>query len=108
MQNFGKTDQLCHRGVQLEEHYVCHGAISYEIGRRYHWLFEQGFGPVCKVMGYKDQLCLQLFLLELKRYRQKLLKENSTTTIAHQQRPTMTFFSSITPHAANQSQVGLN
>ena len=42
-----------------------------------------------------------LFLVELKRQRQKLLKDN-TAAQAHQQRTITTFFSSITPtHATS-------
>ena len=59
--------QLCHQGVESKEHYVCHCSVFYEIGRRYHCLFKQGFGPLRKVMEYEDQRCLGLFLLELKR-----------------------------------------
>ena len=32
---------------------------------RYCCLLKQDFGPLCKVMEYKDQQCLGLFLLEL-------------------------------------------
>ena len=53
---------------------------------RYHYLFKQSFGPLCKVMEYEDQQCLLLFLLELKRHREKLLKDNNTATQVHPQR----------------------
>ena len=53
---------------------------------RYHYLFKQSFGPLCKVKEYEDQRCLLLFLLELKRHREKLLKDNSTIIEAHPQR----------------------
>ena len=73
--------------------------VFYEIRRRYHCLFKQGFGPRCKAMDYKDQQCLGLglFLLELKRHRENSLKDNNTATQAHQQRAITTFFSPITP-----------
>ena len=64
--------QLCHQGVESEEHYVCHCSVFYEIRGRYHCLFKQGFGPLRKVMEYEDQWCLELFLLELNRHRNKL------------------------------------
>ena len=35
------------------------------------------------LMEYEDQRCLGLFLLELKRHREKLLKDNNTATQAH-------------------------
>ena len=66
----------------------------YEIREKYHCLFKQGLGPLCIVMEYRDQQCLGLFLLELKRRREKLLTDN-TSTQAHQQRTTTAFFS---PH----------
>ena len=57
-------------------------------------LFKQDFGPLRNVMEYKDQRCLGLFLLELMRHREKLLK--NTATQAHPQRTITTFFSPIT------------
>ena len=44
------------------------------------------FGTLNKVMENKDQQCLGLFLLELKRHMEKLLQGNNTATRAHQQR----------------------
>ena len=55
-------------------------------------------------MEYEDQRCLRLFLLELERHREKLLKENNTTTQAHPQRTITTFFSPITPTNATSNQ----
>jgi hypothetical protein len=50
-------------------------------------------------MEYKDQRCLGLFLLELKRHREKLLKADNTTTTTHQQRTITNFFTLMTlPH----------
>ena len=60
--------------------------------------------PPYKVMEYEDQWCLGLFLLELKRHKEKLLDENIKTISNHQYRTIMTFFSSISPHAATQSR----
>ena len=95
--------QLCHQGVESEEHYVCHCSVFYEIRGRYHCLFKQGFGPLRKVMEYEDQQRLGLFLLELKRHREKLLK--NTTTLTPPQRTIITFFSPITPtNATSQSR----
>ena len=71
---------LCHQGVESKEQYVYHCSVFYENRGRYHCLFKQGFGPQHKVMEYEDQRCLGSFLLELKRHRGKLLKDNSTTT----------------------------
>ena len=44
---------------------------------------------MCKIMEHEDEWCLWLFLLELKQHREKLLKDNSTTAEAHQQRTTL-------------------
>ena len=52
---------------------------------------------LCKVMEYENQWCLGLFLLEIKRHREKLLKDKNTTTQVHQQRTITTFLSPITP-----------
>ncbi len=91
--------QLCHREVESEEHYVCHCSVFYEIRGRYHCLFQNGFGPLPTIMEYKDQRCLGLFLLELKRHREKLLKVDNTATTTHQQRTITNFFTPMTlPH----------
>ena len=51
------------------------------------------------------QWCLGVFLLELKRHREKLSKDSTTATQAHPQRITTTFFSRITPtNALSQSR----
>ena len=80
-----RSCQLYRPGVESVEHYVCHCSVFYKIRGRYHCLFKQGFGTLCMVMEYEDQWCRGLFLLELKRHREKLLKDNSTTTQAHPQ-----------------------
>ena len=95
--------QLCDQGLKSKEHYVCHYSVFYEIRGRYHYLFKQGFGSLCKVMEYENQLFSRLFLLELKRHTEKLLK-NRTSTEAHQPRTITTFFSPITPHVTTQSR----
>ena len=56
-----------------------------------------------KAMDYEDQRCLGLFLQDLRRHREKLLK--NTATQAHPQRKITTFFSPITPtNATSQSR----
>ena len=45
---------------------------------------------------------LGLFLLELKRHREKLLKDNNTATQDRPQRTITSLFSLITPNAASQ------
>ena len=47
--------------------------------------------------GIRGQRCLDLFFLELKKHREKLLKDKSTTTQAYLQRTIKTFLSPITP-----------
>ena len=42
--------------------------------------------------GIRGQRCLDLFFLELKKHREKLLKDKSTTTQAYLQRTITTFF----------------
>ena len=57
-------------------------------------------------MEYEDQQCVRLFLLELERHKEKLLKDSSTTTQAHPQRTITTFFSAISPiDATSQSKI---
>ena len=46
----------------------------------------------------------RIFLARLKRHGEKLLKDNSTTMQAHQQRTITTFFNPITPNATSQSR----
>ena len=76
----------------IEEHYVCHCSVFYEIR-----------GTLCKVMENTNQWCQGLLLLELKRHKEKLLKDNNTATQAHQQRTITTFLSPMT-HATSQSR----
>ena len=77
--------------------------LFYNIREGYHYHFKQGFGPLCKIMRIHKTIVLGLFLLELKRHREKLLNNNTTTT-AHPQRNSTTCFSSNTFHAMNQSR----
>ena len=86
--------QLCHWTPNLP---------FYEIRGRYHCLFNQEFHPLPKVMEYEDQLSLGFFSLELKRHKEKLLKDKTTTTQAHQERTSTTFFIPIIPHATHLS-----
>ena len=53
--------QLCHQGVESEEHYVCHCSVFYEIRGRYHCLFKQGFGPLRKARFFFSFFFLSLF-----------------------------------------------
>ena len=50
--------------------------LFYEIRGRYHCLFKQGFSPQYRVMEYKEQQYLRLFLPELKRHTKKVLIDN--------------------------------
>ena len=66
--------RLCHTEPETELHYICHCTVYYEIRGRFHCLFREGFGPLARVMSYQDQRCLGLYLLELHRYRDSLLR----------------------------------
>jgi hypothetical protein len=57
---------------------------------------KNGFGPITQIMEYKDQCCLGLFLPELRQHREKLLKENTTSTITCQQRTITNFINLVT------------
>ena len=50
--------QWCHQGVEYEENYVCQLSVFLEIRVKYNCLFNQGFGPLVKVMEYEDKWCL--------------------------------------------------
>ena len=58
----------------IEEHYVA-TLVFLENTRRYRCLFKQGFGPLHKIMEYKNHQCLGLFSLELNRHRKTERKE---------------------------------
>lgn len=66
--------RLCRGEVESEEHYICRCPVFYEIRGRYHCLFRDGFGPLSRVIDYPDQRCLGLFLLEIRRHREDLLR----------------------------------
>ena len=66
--------KLCGIEPETELHYVCHCTVYYEIRGRFHCLFKEGFGPLDRVMKYKDQRCLGLYLLEIHRHRNTLLR----------------------------------
>lgn len=66
--------RLCSREVESEEHYVCRCPVYYEIRGRYHCLFREGFGPISRITDFPDQRCLGLFLMELRRHRESLLR----------------------------------
>ena len=66
--------KLCGTEPEIELHYVCHCTVYYEIRGRFHCLFKEGFGPLDRVMKYEDQRCLGLYLLEIHRHRNTLLR----------------------------------
>ena len=66
--------QFCHQGVESEEHDVYHCTGFYETRGTYQCLFMQGFGPLHRVMEYKDQHCLEHFLLELNETWRKVVE----------------------------------
>ena len=68
--------RLCHTEPETELHYICHCTVYYEIRGRFHCLFREGFGPLDRVMRYEDQRCLGLYLLEIHRYRDSLLRRH--------------------------------
>ena len=47
-----KNCQLHHKGVESEEHHVCHCIIFYAIEGIYYCIFKQGFGPLYKVKDH--------------------------------------------------------
>ena len=86
--------QLCHQGVEYEEHHVCNCVVLYEIRERYHFFFNQTFGPRHKVIEYEDQGCLGMFSPQHE-CRKKLLKDTKEKT----------FFNLITrTHATSQQR----
>ena len=91
--------------VEIEEHCVCRFTSFCKIRGRYHCFYDEGFGPLCKVMEYADQLCLGLFLLEIRRYRE-VLQDNNKTTQAHQPRTIFALFSKTRQHFKMQSLAG--
>ena len=72
--------QFCHQGVESEEHDVYHCTGFYETRGTYQCLFKQGFGPLHRVMEYKDQHCLEHFLLELNETWRKVVGQQYSHT----------------------------
>ena len=76
VQGEDKICKLCRIETKTEMHLICSAApIFYEIKKQFHCLFREGFGPLARVMNYTDQQCLGLFLLEIHRFRDSLLKK---------------------------------
>ena len=67
--------QLCCIEPETEFHHLCRCRVYYEIRGRFHCLFKEGFGPLARVMKFEDQRCLGLFLLELRKHRENLLRK---------------------------------
>lgn len=86
--------RLCHTEPETELHYICHCTVYYEIRGRFHCLFREGFGPLARVMSYQDQRCLGLYLLELHRHRDSLLRRHGER---QSQRQITEFFGSMQP-----------
>ena len=66
--------QICWHEPETEEHYISRCSAYYEIRGCFHCLFREGFGPLARVMEYYDQRCLGLYLLEIHRLRETLLR----------------------------------
>ena len=60
---------------ETEFHHLCRCLVYYEIRGRFHCLLQAGFGPLIRGMNYEDQRCLGLFLLELRKHRENVLKK---------------------------------
>ena len=95
--------QLCHQGVESEEHYVCQCSVFYEIRGRNQCLLKQSFGPLCKIMEFEDQPVPRNFLARTPETG-KVVEDNIITTQAHPQRTITTFFSPISPNSTSQSR----
>ena len=96
-------DRLCQlRRIEpeTEMHHICRCPVYYEIRGRFHCLFRDGFGPLTKVMNYTDQRCLGLFLLELRRHRESLLRRPNKED--HSQKKITDFFRLQTQFPNNQ------
>ena len=86
--------QLCGTEPETELHYICRCTVYYEIQGRFHCLFREAFGPLDRVTRYEDQRCLGLYLLEIHRHRDSLLRRHR---IRQSQRPITDFFGSGEP-----------
>ena len=93
--------QLCHIEPETELQHICHCPVYYEIRGRFHCLFREGFGPLFKVMRYEDQRCLGLFLLEMRRHREDLLRR--PVNRRHSQREIIDFFGPHSCHLDGQT-----
>lgn len=84
---------LCDREPETEEHYICRCTVYYDIRGRYHCLFQEGFGPLRRIMQFEDQRCLGFFLLELQRRRATILWSRRPPQLgSHRQRAVTDFF----------------
>ena len=97
--------QLCHIEKERELHHIRHCPVYYEIQGCFHCLFREGFGPLARVMRDQDYRCLGLFLLELRRHREGLLRRSDSGR--HSKREITDFFRPQTrqsnEHASQQT-----
>ena len=61
-----------------DEHYMCHFIVHFEIRGHFDYLFREGFEPLSRVMDFYDQRCLGLFLLEIRRLREPLMRSRGS------------------------------
>ena len=64
--------QLVHQDMESEQPYVCYCTIIYEIRGRFHYLLNHSQGN-----GIRRPMVPGMFMLEIERYREKLLKDNN-------------------------------
>ncbi|KAI5083652.1 hypothetical protein GOP47_0003395 [Adiantum capillus-veneris] len=93
--------ELCHIKPKIELLHICHYPVYYEIRSRFHCLFREGFGLLARVMRYQDRRCLDLFLLELRRHRECLLRRSSSGR--HSQREIIDFCRARTRQSDEQA-----
>ena len=86
-------------------HHLCRCPVYYEIRGRFHCLFKEGFWPLARVMNFEDQRCLGLFLLELRKHREDLLKKPDNER--HIQREITDFFKTQTRSTTQDSEQAL-
>ena len=91
--------QLCRIEPKTEMHHICCCPVYYEIRGRFYCLFREGFGPLTGVMNYTDQRCLGLFLLEIRRFRDGLLKRSHHKGNTQKE---ITNFFKVQPHLSNK------
>ena len=77
--------RLCRIEPETEFHHLCRCPVYYEIRGRFHCLFKEEFGPLTKVMNYEDPRCLGLFLLELRKHKENLLKKPDNERHMHKE-----------------------